>query len=251
MGMDLVDLAAIPVHQLTRRRLRLGPFGSGRDAAKFLCVATVGALVAAVSSAVVWLPFLAAGVMFSLVRVEGRTLDDFALGYFRFQWRSSLGSRGTLGTPPPSHRFRGRLRTRSSSLRAGGIPIEYLPPCDLQRLFEEWRSTLGALDRPIGFRIRGERFSPIPFLPRSRSPLAEERSALESYRELVHALLRNRYRRVVELTLWDDPIEGSQRNSGLDVQRDELARCLDRLGIPARSSAIGDGDLVGAVGACR
>jgi len=234
MGFAPANLSAIPIHHLAYRRLRLGPFGSGRDLVKFLCLAIIGATVAAVTSAVVWLPFLAAGALIAFVRVEGQTLDDFALGYCRFQWRSSVGSRRVSGASPPIHPSPGSSRGASTSVRAGGIPIAYLPPEELQRLFEEWRSILAALDRPIGCRMRGEVFSPLPFLPVSASPHDAERAALQSYRELVHLLLRRRYRRVVDLTVWSDPSDRGPRAIDLDTPLDELVGALTRLGIPAR-----------------
>jgi len=251
MGCAPADLSAIPVHQLTHRRLHLGPFGSGRDLGKFLGLATVGAIVAAVTSAVLWLPFLGVGAMVAFVRVEGRTLDDYALGYCRFRWRASGGSGGPpngasagVGRPPL---LDGLARTE---LLAGGIPIAYLPPSDLQRLFEEWRSVLATIDRPFGCRMRGERFSPLPFLPAAHGlPLAEE-TALQSYRDLVRALLRHRFRRVVELTVGDDPSDRRPGRWELTACLEELASALERLGIPARTRSASDpGDRAPAPGA--
>ncbi len=251
MGCAPADLSPIPVYQLTHRRLHLGPFGSGRDLGKFLGLATVGAIVAAVTSVVLWLPFLGVGAMVAFVRVEGRTLDDYALGYCRFRWRASAGPGGTpngtssgVGRPPL---LGGVAR---AEVLAGGIPIAYLPPGDLQRLFEEWRSVLATMDRPFGCRMRGERFSPLPFLPAARSlPLAEG-AALQSYRDLVRALLRDRYRRVVELTIGNDPSDRRPAPRELTAYLEELASALERLGIPARTrSAPDEGCRAPALGA--
>jgi hypothetical protein len=227
------DLRAIPIHQLSSRRLHLGPFGSGRDLAKFLCIAVIGAVVAAVSSAVLWLPFLGLGAMVAFVRVEGRTLDDYALGYCRFRWRAVvMSSRSSSDSPSGRPSLRGEGRA-PSSIRAGGIPIAYLPPVDLQRLFDEWRAILTAFDRPLGFGMRGERFSPLPFIPAFQSPDEGERAAIESYRELVRLLLRRRYRRVVDLTVWNDPFVRDSRTVALDADVAELLSALERLGVPA------------------
>ncbi|MCI4352151.1 MAG: hypothetical protein L3K14_02015 [Thermoplasmata archaeon] len=235
MGFAGADLSAIPVQELASRRLHLGPFGSGRELAKFLMVATVGAAVAAVSSAVLWLPFLGLGVLVSFVRVEGRTLDDYALGYLRFRWRSSPTRGSPLSGVPPSLPPSARPRERTPSLQAGGIPIAYLPPEDLQRLFEEWRTTLTAVARPLSFRMRGEAFSPLPFLPPSTSSRPGERQALEAYRQLVHLLLRHRYRRVVELTVGGEPTDLAPRTAGLHSQVDALLAALRRMGIAAET----------------
>jgi hypothetical protein len=232
MELAPADPAAIPVHQLSARRLHLGPFGSGLDLAKFLCIAAVGAIVAALSSAVLWLPFLGVGAMVALVRVEGRTLDDYALGYCRFRWRTSLASEAFL-PGPPAHRPRyGGDLGPDPAIRTGGVPIAYLPPADLQRLFEEWRSALAAFGRPIGCRMRAERFSPLPFLPSPARFEDGERGAVESYRELVRHLLRTRYRRVVDLTVWNDPTDRHPNTVGREADLSELTSALERLGIP-------------------
>lgn len=233
MALAPADLSAIPIHPLVHRRLRLGPFASGRDLVKFLCFATVGATAAAVTSAVVWLPFLAVGALIAFARVEGQTLDDYAVGYFRFQWRSA-GSHRLSRSASRGSRLSGSSRHSAPSIQTGGIPIAYLPPRELQHLFEGWRSTLAALDLPIGWCMRGEAFSPLPFLPSPPDPLPEERDALESYREFVQVLLRNRYRRVVDLTLWSDPGAEGPAAINLQTQLANLEAALERLGIPVQ-----------------
>ena len=237
MGFVSGDLSAIPVHQLAARGLHLGPFGSGRDLIKFLGVATVGAAVAAVSSAVLWLPFLGIGALVSFVRLEGRTLDDFALGYLRFRWRTSTPPGSSGGGPSPFCPASTPSVGRSGSIRTGGIPISYLPPRELQRLFEEWRSTLAAICRPMSFRVWGESFSPLPFLPAATSDREGERQALEAYRQLVHLLLRHRSRRIVELTIGQDPVESGPQRAGLRAQVDALLSALERMGIPVENPA--------------
>jgi hypothetical protein len=232
------DLSAIPVRQLVHRRLRLGPFASGRDLVKFLCFATVGAAVAAVTSAVVWLPFLAAGGMIAFLRVEGQSLDEYALGYVRFRRRAS-GSTGRLAkTDRSGPRSPGPRRKASPTLRAGGIPIAYLPPADLQRVFAEWRSALSAVDGSVGFRARGELFSPLPFLPASQSPHGAEREALDSYRDMVRGLLRQRYRRVVDVKVGTHGPDGELAALHLQTRLDGLLVTLERLGISAQRSPV-------------
>jgi hypothetical protein len=233
MGCVPADLAAIPVHHLAQRRLRLGPFGSGRELVKFLCIATAGATVAAVTSAVVWLPFLAVGATIALVRVEGQTLDDYALRYCRFRWRSNAALRAATNAPPLGRSPGESPHNSPCSIRAGGIPIAYLPPHELEHLFEQWRATLATLDRPFGCRMRGESFSPLPFLPASADAGGMELAALDSYRGLVKALLHERYRRAVDLTVWNDRTDRGSDAIGLQTQIDELLGALERMGIPA------------------
>jgi hypothetical protein len=239
MGFAPADVAAIPVHRLAHRRLRLGPFGSGRDLVKFLGIATVGAAVAAVTSAVVWLPFLAIGATLTLVRVEGQTLDDYAMGYCRFRWRSDFASRRATSAPPGGRSPGKSPGSSPYSIRAGGIPIAYLPPRDLEHLFEEWRATLATLDRPVGCRVRGESFSPLPFLPVSTEATGTERAALDSYQDLVRALLHLRHRRAVDITVWNDRPDGESGAIGLQTQLEQLVAALERLGIPARIVSAG------------
>ena len=236
MAFAAVDPSSIPMHRLAHRRLRLGPFGSGRDLVKFLCIATVGATVAAVSSPLLWLPFLAVGGMIAFIRVEGQTLDDFALGYCRFQWRSSVESHRdasgeTFPWPPASSPETPR------SIRAGGIPIAYLPPQDLQHLFEGWRSALASLSQPVSCRMTGEHFSPLPFLPYPSKLPSVERGVRDSYRELVRYLLRQRYRRVVELSVWNETSERGPNAVAVRTQVEELIGLLERLGIPSLQTA--------------
>lgn len=231
------DLGAIPVLRVVPRRLRLGPFESGRDLVKFLGLATVGAMVASVSSVAVWAAFLGAGALVSLVRVRNQTLDDAALGYCRFRWRSSRRSHRVRGAGVVGPGSPGRPRA-SPSVLAGGIPIAYLPPTELVRLFEAWRSTLDSLERPVGVRVRGERFSPLPFLPRARGADGPERDALDSYRQMVRMLLRPRYHRVVELSMADAPSEPGASDARADIGIEELVGALHRLGIPARRASL-------------
>jgi hypothetical protein len=229
-------LSAIPVHRLVPRRLHLGPFGSGSDLVKFLGLAMVGAAVAATTSLLLWLPFLGVGLLVALVRVEGRSLDDYALGYCRYRWRTaSSPAPGTVRRAAPT----GSQRAASvTGIRAGGTPIAYLPPGDLQRLFEEWRSALNALDRPVGGCMRGEPFSPLPFLPPSGVGPVEERAALDAYRELVRLLLRHRYRRVVELSVAPSATDSEPESAGLRVQLDGLLSMLERVGISAEGAVV-------------
>lgn len=233
MGFAPADLGAIPVHQLVPRRLHLGPFGSGRDLATFLLVATVGAIVAAVSSAVMWLPFLGIGAALAFVRVEGRTLDDYAVGYCRFRWRASMAPPPPPNGSPPDRISQQPSDDHGKSIRAGGLPVAYLPPGDLLRLFTGWQAALSALDRPLGFRMWAEPFSPLPYLPVFPHPTDAEKPAVEAYRELVRLLLRRRYRRVVDLTVWDEAFSVGPRAIGLEAQVVELLSALEGLGIPA------------------
>lgn len=239
MGFVPADLAAIPVHQLVHRRLRLGPFSSGRDLVMFLFVATVGAVVASLTSAAVWLPFLAIGATVAFVRVEGRSLDDFVLGYCRYHLRSSTGAGRSARAPSPGPRTGTPGRGSTTTIRTGGIPIAYLPPQELQHLFEEWRSALNSVDYPLGCRMRGERFSAVPFLPEVRGLHGPERIASESYRELVRALLRHRFRRVVDLSTWTDPSERPAASVESSARLDGLMAGLERLGVPIRNAPPG------------
>jgi hypothetical protein len=245
------DVSAVPILRLIPRKLRFGPFGSGRDLVKFLCTATVGAAVAAVTSAAVWPIFLGVGILIALPRVEGQTLDDFAVGYCRFRWRSAVGSQSLPKSPGPAPSRSKTPGKATASLCSGGIPIAYLPPQEMQRLFEGYRAALGSVDGPVAFRAGGERFSPLPFLPATQSLAAREQAVLDSYRDLVRTLLRNRFRRRVDLTLWNDPAGGSSNEIALKAQLDELWEALGRLGISTRRAGAPTGGSSPGDGSCR
>lgn len=232
MDVPALTLSSIPIHQLSGRRLHLGPFGSGRDLTKFLCFAIVGAAVAALSSVFLWLPFLGVGLAIAYFRVEGQSLDDYALQYCRYRWRTDVVPRGRSHAPSARTKSEGGERSGLSSLRTGGIPLAYLPPADLERIFEQWRSVLSAVDRPLSCRMRCERFSPLPFLPAFADAGEGESGAQHAYAELVRSLLRNRYRRVVDLVLWSDPTDPHFEDAGPDAPITDLAEALERLGIP-------------------
>lgn len=249
MGFIPADLAAIPIHPLVHRRLRLGPFSSGRDIVMFLCFATLGAVVASFTTAVLWLPFLGLGATVAFVRVEGRPLDDLALGYCRFQWRISAGARRESRNPSTDLRTDSTGPTSSWTFRTGGIPISYLPPHELQHLFEEWRSALAAFDHPLVCRMRGERFSAVPYLPEIRGLRGPERSASESYRSLVRALLRDRFRRVVDLSVWAETAERESLSTEVAAKLEGLLAAVERLGVPIRSTPSGSARPAPGVGA--
>lgn len=218
---DTSRLGEIPFLTLSDRSLHLGPFTSGRGLVTFLSATIVGAIVAAASSAVLWLPFLGVGALLAFVRVEGQPLDEYALGYVRYGLRTTLGD--PVGRRP---RHRGLLDTADRRIHARGVPVAYLPPDELQRLFAGWRAALSALDGPVAIRVSAERFSSLPYLPADRPIGTVDREALTAYRELVRLLLSSRLHRRVELKLGAGGPEGQ-------AATEELLGALRRLGIPA------------------
>lgn len=240
MELASAGLSGIPIPRLTSRRLHLGPFDSGRDLVKFVCMATLGAAVAAATSVVVWLPFLGLAAVVAFVRVGERRVDDYAIGYCRYRWRKSaqsslrISGSASAGTAP-----REPVDT-SPHVQVGGIPLAHLPPAELERIFAEWRSTLTALDRPISYRMRGERFSPLPFLPPALRVAEPERAALAAYRQLVRALLRNRFHRVVDIRMGEDPSPEGSRCIGAEVQLEDFTAQLARLGVPTAPTSTRD-----------
>lgn len=229
-------LTEIPVQQLISRRLHLGPFVSGRALIKFLGIATLGAAVAALTSVVVWLPFLGVGVVLAFLPVEGRPLDEFVTNYCRYCWRT-LENSGPHRPGPRGADAQGGSDPHRPALRAGGIPVAYLPPAELEQVFHEWRAALLALDYPLTMRVGGERISPLPFLPPRRRAHGPERTAMESYRELIRALLRPRFRRVVDLTFWADRDGPASVSVDHRVQADDLVSRLTHLGVPNSQDA--------------
>ena len=202
-----VEATWISLPPSVERKPGLGPFGSAREALKFIAIATVGAVVAGFTFPELWLPFLGGGLALTVVRSEGKGLDDRLGDLLRYQLRARTG----MGTPPnPRAVGKGGVAylgtgRRATVVRAGGIPISFLPAKDLRRTFEAYRTLLRSLR--VGAYvcaglepIEGRLFRPPPSPPRS----TEEAAARVGYDEMVRLLCRRRHRRVVFVVLADE-----------------------------------------------
>lgn len=230
------------------RRLRLGPFPSARDALKFVGYAAVGAVFAPLSSPYVWLPFLALGAAVAFVRRDGAPLDESALRYAAWRWRtrrpggivtrrgSTSGPRRTV-VPLPGGRH-------VAVVRCAGVPTAFLPPDELSERFERFRGLLRSDARPFLLLVAAEPVSAGPVRPPPATPTGSDRGARAGYGELVGLLCRRRLARRVYLALATDAtgpdgvarLEGRVR--GITEQLAALGVRPARLDGPALANAV-------------
>jgi len=225
------DVPWVPVPERLDRRLRLGPFPSGRDAAKFVAAAAVGAVVSLAVQPWAGLPIVALGAVVALWRPDGEGWDDRAVAVVRWMWRRS--TRRSSMTPGTTRPGVGSRRTvllpdgrAAAIVRTAGVPLTFLPPADVARQFdltrELLRSAEGSLilvatSAPIHARAISPGELPVP---------DEERPARDGYRELVELLARRRsVRRVYVGVVQTTPgTEGRLRLEGaVGLLRERLA----------------------------
>jgi hypothetical protein len=247
------DPLAISLPRPVDRRLHLGPFPSARDALKFAGYASVGLAAIPLAGPAAVVPFAAVGFLFAVHRREGRAYDERIAGYLAWRWRrrprrpSGFGVVSGTATPGRSVRVGGgRI---AAVLRAGGVPVSYLPTADAEALFEGTRRWLGGLDGGVYLVADTEAPRPGPFLPNSPpTPGPTEARARDGYASVVRLLLRRRRSRRVAVVLWDGAdrvgtvrldsraaaTEEALRSLGLETERLEGRRLSDevrRLGL--------------------
>ena len=234
---------AVALHDPRPRRLPLGPFPSATSALKFAACAGIGAVVAAFTTPFAWLPFLGGGFLLGAYAPDGRGLDERAVAATRFGWRR-------LRPPGAAERVvRGRAarlgRTSAAGVRAGGIPIAFLPPEKARRVFGEYVRLLGAAD---GGTLLVTRLDParITELPPPRALGAGERDARDGYAELTRLLVRGRSRRRVEVFLLA-PSSGPGAIARLEARATTWLQTLAALG--ADATRLRDGELDRALAA--
>jgi len=215
------------------RKLRLGPFSSGRDALKFVTYAAVGALLVPFLGPAAWIPFVLAGLVVSLWRPEGQAIDDRIARFLRWRLRR-LRRESPMNVPGPRSPGRRSIVRLSSSfaavVRAGGLPLAYLPPAELARRFELYRDVLRALDGTFVFLSTRAPIHATPFLPAEPAPAGAERAARTGYRELVEVIVRRRHLRHVYLGLTSSDL-GPEGILRLETQVAALIERLAGLGL--------------------
>jgi hypothetical protein len=234
----------VAVPERLDRTLRLGPFASGRDALKFVAYAAVGAVLVPFAGALVWLPFVGAGLAVSLWRPGGEALDDRCARYLR--WKLGVRPRGRpVNGGRPGPRSVVRLPTGYAAVvRSGGLPLAYLPSDGLARRFEQYRELLRAIDGSILLLASRAPIHAAPLRPAEPPPVGPERPARDGYRELVEVIVRRRHLRqvLVALTVVGTGPEAAGR---LD---DAVASLVDRLAaLGVRSGRLRDRALDAAV----
>ena len=233
MAVDTRSPVNVPLPRPVERPLRLGPFPSARDALKFAGYAAAGLVAVPVAGAAAIVPFAAAGFFFAVHRNDAGAVDERLLGYLAFRWRRSHPP--SAGRPRPfpkaSHVAalpEGRV---GAVLRAGGIPVAFLPPEEARSLFEATQRWIHALDGSayvvVGtVPIRSKLFRTSGVV----AAAAPDLKARASYEEMVQILLQRRHAREVVVLLWEraDP-EGLRRLEGRVASAEESLRSL---GVP-------------------
>jgi hypothetical protein len=227
-------LGPIRLPRPLNRRMRLGPFPSARDAMRFAAYAALGAVVVPIGGAIAWLPILALGFVVSVVRPDGKGLDDRARDYLRWRWRRRHSGAGTLDrvTVGPSSYLRLRGPFVAAILEVGGVPIRFLPPGDARELFERYRELLRTVESGVHLDV-GSR--PIPGstfrLPKCPNLAPPESAARSGYREMTRLLLQRRRLRRVAVLLFE-PGTGPESLRRLSERTDAFATGLEGLGMP-------------------
>jgi hypothetical protein len=221
----------VSVPERLDRRLRLGPFESGRAAVKFVTAAAVGAVVSLAVEPWAGLPIVVGGAVVALWRPEGEGLDDRLLSVARWTLRRSSPDRRMTALPGPgTPGAHSRLRLPNGRdavvLRTAGVPVAFLPPAELARQFDLYRELLRSVAGGIIVVATSAPIYPDAVLP-SALPVAEdERPARDGYQELVSLLARRRsVRRVLWVLAQDLPgVEGARRlEAAAGLLRERLA----------------------------
>lgn len=217
------------------RPARLGPFPSGAAALRFAAIASVGAVVAGLLTPLAWLPFLGAGLVLGVVRLDGRGLDDHLSEYLRWRWRRRPG-RGVAG-PVMDGRPLGNVvavgpSVRVAVLSTGGLPVAFLPRRETEMLFASFRDLLRGLGAGLFLHVGSRRVPPAPFLPRGGpGPGRSDADARAGYEEMVRLLTRRLRVRTVDVVAWcrkEEPDALAQ----LESRVQGLAGGLAALGLP-------------------
>lgn len=228
------------------RRARLGPFPSARDAARFLCYAAAGALVAPWVSPFLWIPIVGGGFAVSVWQPDGRPVDERAWIYVRWRLRSlyrgeAVGARRSevnrvsfLELAPGAH---------LAVVRAAGAPLTYLAPADLDRKFRRFRDLLRTLSGEFVLFATTVPVRPEPVLPSEPASVGPDPDPRAGYVELVRLLCRRRRSRRVYLALRSRET-GPDALSRLDAEANALAERLGELGL--RAGRLADRELVEA-----
>ncbi|MCI4356278.1 MAG: hypothetical protein L3K18_03925 [Thermoplasmata archaeon] len=195
---------SIPLPRPVDRRLHLGPFPSARDALKFAGYACAGLVAVPLAGPAAVVPFAGLGFLLAVYRRDGRALDDRVAGYLAWRWRRRLrhrpsGDAGSTSAGATALVGGGRV---AAVVRAGGVPVAFLPPDDARSLFEGTRRWLDALDGGVYLVADATPFRAAPFRPKAAAGPAD-RAARDGYDEVVRLLLRRRRARRVAVVLWE------------------------------------------------
>lgn len=186
------------------RRLRLGPFPTGRDALKFLAYTALAVSLAPSSVPLLGAPLVVVGFVVAVYKPDGQAIDERLVVFLRYALR-----RRRPGASPVSRRARigeGNLLAlddgRSASVvRTAGIPLAYLPPEELARRFDLFRGLLRSVEGELWLKAGSAPIFREAVTPAGPSLTTVEEPARAGYSELVALLCRRRAVRRVHVVL--------------------------------------------------
>ena len=224
----------VPFPERLDRRLRLGPFPSGREALKFVVYAAVGAVAVPFAGAGVWLACVAAGLAVSLWRPEGVGWDTRLLSAGRW-WLRRQRTEAPMSRRDPAPSAAGAMLPISPSgyvaaVRTRGVPLAYLPPAELRRRFDLFRELLRGLDGSVVLLATSAPIHGAALLPPPSTDRSPERAARDGYRELVELIVRRRSVRQVFIAI-AEPANGADGARRLEDRLISLGDHLAGLGL--------------------
>ena len=231
------DPPVVSIPERLDRRLRLGPFASAREALRFVTYAAAGAVVAPLTGAYVWLGLVLLGFVVIVVRADGQSMDERALAFVRWGLREAAGSPRRMTGGASAAVRQGLLHVAGrpvAVVRTDGTPVAYLPPVELGRRFERFRTLLRSLEGTLLFLVSAAPMPAARVRP-PRGPTTDgESGARSAYAELVETLCRRRHVRRVYLALGAERT-GTAGLAELELRVATLLEGLAGLGLePAR-----------------
>jgi hypothetical protein len=231
---------ALPVVVLPERmdrRLRLGPFPSARDALKFLAYAATGSTVAILVSESAGLVLIGAGFLLAVARIDGQPVERGALVFLRFHLARRRRDRDLTRRPPSALTRRGLSVARgggySAVIRAGGVPMAYLPPAEIARRFDQFRELLRAGSPDVVYLATLAPMRAGPVVPPPLGSERVDRGARDGYAQLARLLCDRRRVRRVDLLLRS--VEGGAAAAmELEGRVESILARLAEMGVSAR-----------------
>lgn len=196
-------IVAIP--ERLERRMRLGPFPSGRDALKFLCYAAAAAVVALLFDGWLWIPLATVAFAITVWRPNDQGWDEQVVTWLRWRTRRYRAVRTMTARPPRGLVRQGLLELAPQRfvavLQTSGVPVAYLPPDELARRFELFRELLRSVDDHFACVVAAIPIQTHAVWPDSTSSDLPDGEARAGYGQLVTLLCRRRLLRRVYIVL--------------------------------------------------
>jgi hypothetical protein len=197
----------VPIPERLDRPLRLGPFASGRDLLKFVTAAALASVVGLAVAPWAGILLLALGAVVALWRPDGEPLDERLASLARWtvrRTRTEVAVSRPAASPGPggSRSVFAAADGRSVAIvRVGGVPLSFLPPADLARQFDLYRSLLRSLPFPISIHACAAPIFAGAVAPPDARGTEPERGPRAGYDGLVRLIARRRAVRRVHVAL--------------------------------------------------